>query len=590
MHLFFRPIPRPATRDLLTGTGPLRETADVTQSPSIPWWRDAVIYQVYLRSFADADGDGIGDLEGLRRRLAHLQRLGVDGLWINPCYPSPQADHGYDVADYMNIDRAYGDLAAFDRLLGEAHEKGLRVLMDLVPNHCSVEHPWFQAALASPPNSRERARFFFRDGQGADGESPPNDWPSVFGGSAWTRITEPDGRPGQWFLHLYAEQQPDLDWRHSDVGEHFDDVLRFWFDRGVDGFRIDVAHGLVKSEGLPDWPLPLHAAGPDGPPPMWNQPEVHEIHRRFRRIADSYARDLTLVGEIWVHDPIDLALYLRPDELPQAFYFDLLTQPWTAPALRASVQRGLDHIGSTGATITWTLANHDVHRAVTRYGQDQNLVKPTPEHPSEVTRLRGPVDLDQGNATARAALLFVLALPGSVYIYQGEELGLPEVMELPDEARQDPFFVRSHGATKGRDGSRVPLPWTSGGKSFGFSLVDTTTESWLPQPSWFADYAVATQIQDATSMLALYCRALSARKAMIDFAEPLEWIEVPDDADAFAFRRGSVTVVVTCGSRSLPLDREWGAVALASADLEAGALPPLACAWLTGGHVSRPTD
>ena len=556
------------------------------------WWRDAVVYQVYLRSFADANGDGIGDLEGLRRRLGHLVELGADALWINPCYPSPQADHGYDVADYTDIDPAYGDLATFDALLAEAHDLGLRLLMDLVPNHCSSEHPWFQAAVAAGPGSRERARFLFRDGRGPGGDEPPNGWRSVFGGPAWTRVSEADGRPGQWYLHLFDVRQPDFDWRNPEVGDLFEGVLRFWFDRGIDGFRIDVAHGLVKAHGLPDWTLPtiggvLTVGGQ--PPPMWDQPEVHDIYRRWRRIADSYdGRDLTLVGEVWVRDPVALARYLRSDELPQAFYFDLLTQPWRAPDLRAAVDRGLDHIAATGAAITWTLANHDVHRAVTRYGQDQSAVIVSPDNPAAGTRSRAPVDIAQGTRYARAAALFVLALPGSVYLYQGEELGLPEVMDLPDAARQDPIFFRGDRSDPdrdlGRDGSRVPIPWRAEPPSFGFSIDGTNPSApWLPQPVWFRDYAVDREREDTGSTYCLYRHAVAVRAELFGAgAGDLEWLPVDGRDDVLAFRRGGSVCVAVCSNEPYEVPDGWGEVVLTSGPVAGRVLPGGGGAWLRG--------
>ncbi len=554
-----------------------------------PWWRDAVVYQVYLRSFADSDADGVGDLEGLRRHLDHVVELGAEGVWINPCYPSPQADHGYDVADYFDIEPAYGDLATFDRLLADAHGRGLRVLMDIVPNHCSTEHRWFQAALAAGPGSPERARFLFRDGHGPDGSRPPNGWRSVFGGRAWTRVVEPDGRPGQWYLHLFDPMQPDFDWRNPEVGDMFEEVLRFWFDRGVDGFRIDVAHGLVKAAELPEWDFPPHAEGdPDHPSPMWDQPEVHDVYRRWRAVAQSYeGRDITFVGEIWVRDPGSLALYLRADELPQAFHFDFLIQPWRAPDLRASVQRGLDHVGSTGATVTWTLANHDVHRAVTRYGRDQSQVSVDPNDPVGGTRARGPVDLAQGTRIARAAVLVTLALPGSVYLYQGEELGLPEVLDMPDEARQDPIFARSHHTEYGRDGCRVPLPWQRDAPSFGFSDAGpggVHAPPWLPQPTWFADYAVDAERDDADSTYNLHRRALGLRHSLWSGPDdPLQWLPTHGRDDVLAFVRGSSACVAVCGRTPYELPSEWGEVVLASARPSGRVLPGEAAAWLRVG-------
>ena len=554
-----------------------------------PWWQDAVVYQVYLRSFADSDGDGVGDLEGLRRHLDHLVELGADGLWINPCYPSPQADHGYDVADYFDIEPAYGDLAAFDRLLADAHARGLRVLMDIVPNHCSSEHRWFKEALAAGPGSPQRARFLFRDGHGPDGSVPPNRWRSVFGGPAWTRVVEPDGSPGQWYLHLFDPMQPDFDWRNPEVGDMFEEVLRFWFDRGVDGFRIDVAHGLVKAAELPEWDLPPHAAGdPDHPTPMWDQPEVHDIYRRWRGIAQSYeGRDITFVGEIWVHDPASLALYLRDDELPQAFHFDLLIQPWLAPYLRASIQRGLDHVGATGATVTWTLANHDVHRAVTRYGRDQSRVVVDPDDPVGGTRWRGPVDVAQGTRIARAAALVTLALPGSVYLYQGEELGLPEVLDMPDEARQDPIFARSGHEDYGRDGCRVPLPWHRDAVSFGFSDAvpgQPVTAPWLPQPDWFGALAVDAEQADPDSTYNLYRRALGLRDALWSGPdEPLRWLPTGARDDVLALARGRVACVAVCGDQPFEAPSEWGDIVLASAPPTGRLLPGESAVWLTTG-------
>jgi alpha-glucosidase len=545
-----------------------------------PWWTDAVVYQVYVRSFADSDGDGIGDLAGLRERLDHLTTLGVDGLWLNPCYPSPQQDHGYDVADYTDIEPAYGTLETFDELLAAAHERGLRLLMDLVPNHCSAQHPWFQAALAAGPGSPERARFLFRDGRGPGGDEPPNNWPSVFGGGAWTRVTEADGRPGQWYLHLFAEGQPDFDWRNPEVGDLFESVLRFWFDRGIDGFRIDVAHGLVKHPELPDMPSGQALAHA----PMWNHPDVHAVYRRWRSVADSYAgRDLTLVGEIWLPDVEDLALYLRPDELPQAFYFDLLTHPWQAPALREAIESGITHIAEVGAVVTWTLSNHDVHRTVTRYGQDQSVVIPYSQDPAARTRYDGPVDLAQGRAYARSAILMLLALPGSVYLYQGEELGLPEVLDLPMSARQDPLVTRTGGKDLGRDGCRVPIPWEQDAPTYGFSLTEAPAAPWLPQPDWFGPYAVDVELTDPASFLSLYRRALELRREV--WAGPgaaLEWVDLPGrEPDAFAFRRGSSTCLVNCSAEPIELPAAWGEVVLASAPVDGRTAAPACAVWLT---------
>jgi alpha-glucosidase len=535
------------------------------QTGPAPWWRDAVIYQVYLRSFADSDGDGVGDLAGLRERLDHLTRLGVDGLWLNPCYPSPGADHGYDVADYVDIDPRYGGLAEFDALLVAAHRRGLRVLMDLVPNHCSATHPWFVAALAAPPGSPQRERFVFRRGGGALGELPPNNWRSVFGGPAWTRVGESD----QWYLHSFDPAQPDFNWRDPVVRDYFEDVLRFWFDRGVDGFRIDVAHMLVKHADLPDWSFPADGSASYNEHTQ-NQPEVHDILRGWRRVADSYGREATLVGEIWVPTIADLARYLRADELPQAFHFDLLQCGWDASAFRASVDRGLTSTATTGATVTWTLANHDMHRAVTRFGlvRAGGSTDGSPDVFSDVLRGRGEVDLALGERRARAALLLLLGLPGSVYLYQGEELGLPEVLDLPDEARQDPIWFRSGGLEHGRDGCRVPLPWREDGATFGFSapVPAGPPVPWLPQPAWFARYAVDRQWNEAASVLWLHADALRLRRDLLPvLGDDLVWLDAAGRPDVLAYRRGPLTVVTVFGEEPFDAPAAWGGLRLCSA-------------------------
>ncbi|WP_410607955.1 glycoside hydrolase family 13 protein [Amycolatopsis sp. lyj-109] len=543
-----------------------------TSSRPRSFWDDAVVYQLYIRSFADSDGDGVGDLGGVIRRLGHIAGLGADAIWLNPCYPSPQADHGYDIADYRGVNPEYGTLETFDRLVAEAHGRGLRILMDLVPNHCSEQHPWFTAALAAGPGSPERARFVFRDGRG---DEPPNNWQSVFGGPAWTRVTEPDGTPGQWYLHLFTREQPDFDWRNAEVLAYFDDVLRFWFDRGVDGFRIDVCHGLIKDAALRDW----DPAEGGYNAYSWNQPEVHDIFRRWHALAAGYGpdRDLLLVGEIWVPDPADLDRYLRPDELHQAFSFDLLVQPWEAGALRGAVERATARTEVHGAPAAWTLANHDVHRAVTRYG----IVRPEPAPASNdafaaLMRPRGEVDAELGDRRARAALLLLLALPGSVFLYQGEELGLPEVQDLPDEARQDPVFHRTGGLEKGRDGCRVPLPWAADAPAFGFG----TGAPWLPQPAWFGRYAVDIQEKDDTSTLQLYRRAVRARRELgLGRPGPLQWLETGEDA-VFAFRRGDLVCVVNTGSTPYPAPDAWGELVLTSAGSPGVAAD--SAAWFAG--------
>jgi alpha-glucosidase len=536
------------------------------------WWRDAVVYQLYVRSFRDSDGDGIGDLGGVTQKLDYIAQLGVDAVWLNPCYPSPNRDGGYDVADYVDIDERYGGLLALEKLLTSAHERGIRVLLDLVPNHCSDQHPWFRAALAAPLGSPERARFHFREGRGADGAEPPNNWQSTFGGPAWTRA--PDG---QWYLHSFDSTQPDLNWGNPDVADMFDDVLRTWFDRGVDGFRIDVAYAMVKHPDLPD----VDEAG--GNPYQWNQPGVHKVFRRWRAVADAYQRDIPLIGEVWLPAP-EAGAYIRPGRLDQVFYFDLMLQPWDAAAFRATIEETLRSVPSGGGTPAWTLNNHDVHRSVSRYG----LVEAEPIYTNDAnarrSRPRGRVDVALGARRARAAALLMLALPGSAYLFQGEELGLPEVLDLPDDARQDPIWVRSEGREHGRDGSRIPLPWAAAESSFGFS-PDGALPAWLPQPEWFADFAADNQQGDPHSTLALYRRAIAARREL--FGDPgHEWLDTGRD-DVLALRRAGSVCAVNFGTRPYDLPASWGGLVLASTPEASGPiLPPDTAAWLRIGSLA----
>ncbi|PFG41302.1 alpha-glucosidase [Georgenia soli] len=486
------------------------------------WWRHAVIYQVYPRSFADGNGDGMGDLPGITSRLDHLAALGVDALWLSPFYRSPQHDGGYDVSDYRDVDPRFGTLADADALLERAHALGLRVIVDLVPNHTSDEHVWFREALAAGPTSPERARYLFREGGGEVGEEPPNNWESIFGGPAWTRVCDRDDAPGspwendgQWYLHLFDSTQPDLNWENPEVRAEMESVLRFWLDRGVDGFRVDVAHGLVKAAGLPDWTghVEMVAGTEDEPggtarphPPMFDQDGVHEIYRSWRRVVDEYPGERVLVAEAWV-DPLErLARYVRADEMHQAFNFAFLVSPWSAPRLRECVEESYRVNDAVGAPTTWVLSNHDVVRHASRLGLPE-----TGKGPNGIGAEDVQPDAELGLRRARAATLLMLGLPGSAYLYQGEELGLPEHTALPDDAREDPAFFRTDGAEKGRDGCRVPLPWEAGAPSFGFSEQG---RSWLPQPDGWHAHAADVQDGDPRSTLELYRTVLRLRREL----------------------------------------------------------------------------
>jgi alpha-glucosidase len=539
------------------------------------WWRQAAVYQIYPRSFADADADGIGDIPGITSRVGYLSDLGVDAVWLSPFYPSALADGGYDVDDYRDVDPRLGTLADFDALVTALHGAGIRIVVDIVPNHTSNRHAWFQEAIASPKGSAARDRYIFRDGRGEGGAEPPTDWDSVFGGSAWTRV--PDG---QWYLHFFAEEQPDLNWQNSDVREDFLRTLRFWADRGVDGFRIDVAHMLAKDLGDP---LPSQAEldtwAEVGTHPVHDRDEVHEIYAEWRAVFNEYDPPRTAVAEAWV-ERSRRPRYASAEGLGQAFNFDLLQAGFDASQFRHIVTDNLELAEESGSSSTWVLSNHDVVRHATRYGLPDVARdaegRPTERHGGDWLLSGGmtPVlDRALGTGRARAATLFMLALPGSAYLYQGEELGLHEVVELDDAVRQDPTYFRSLGADVGRDGCRVPLPWESGGSSFGFG----DDGAHLPQPAWFGDLAVDRQDEDPASTLSLYRRALALREELLA-AEELEWVDSGRD-DVLWFRRpGGWEVVTNFGSEPFALD-DSNAV-LASSATEPGVLPGATTVWL----------
>ncbi|WP_354644809.1 glycoside hydrolase family 13 protein [Kitasatospora camelliae] len=517
------------------------------------------MYQVYVRSFQDSDGDGIGDLAGVRARLPYLKRLGVDGVWLNPFYASPQHDHGYDVADYCAVDPRYGTLADFDDLVEDCRLLGLRLILDVVPNHCSSEHPWFRAALAG---GGERELFHFAEGRGERGEVPPNNWRAMFGGPAWSRIREADGSEGPWYLHLFTPEQPDLNWRHPAVAAEFERVLRFWLDRGVDGFRIDVAAGLFKHPDLPDSPDPeADERTRDSVNPLaWNQPEVHGVWRQWRAVCEEYTardgRERLLVGEASVPTPAEQAAYVRPDELHQAFFFHLLHAPWDAAHFHRVIDEAVRDIAATGSTVTWVLNNHDQVRTTTRFAGADAL---------------------SGPARARAAALLMLALPGAAYLYQGEELGLPEVVDLPDEVITDPIFHRTGSRVGIRDGCRIPLPWSGLEAPFGFS-PQGAKDPWLPQPPHFAAHTAERALADTGSAWHLYREALHLRRVLPQFADGgLRWLDTPPGVLAFVRGDGLLCAVnFGDGPALAPVDRD---PLLASGPCPSGVLPAGTAAW-----------
>ena len=527
------------------------------------WWREAVVYQVYVRSFADANGDGVGDLAGVRARLPYLRDLGVDALWFSPWYPSPMADSGYDIADYRSIDPAYGTLQEAERLIADARALDIRTIVDIVPNHVSAQHPWFRAAIASPPGSPERERFWFRPGKGANGDSPPNGWQSIFGGSAWTRTDE----SGEWYLHLFAPEQPDLNWTHPDVWAEYEDVLRFWFERGVAGVRIDSAALLVKDPELAE----ETADSAPGGHPFTDRDGLHDIYRRWRAIADGYDEQRILVGEIWLPDAERFARYLRPDELHTAFNFDFLGCPWDGERMRESIDSALAAHAPVDAPATWVLSNHDVTRPVTRYGRADSSFA------FESKRAGTPTDRGRGERRARAAALLAMALPGSMYVYQGEELGLPEVEDIPSERRQDPMWLRSGGVDPGRDGCRIPIPWSGDRPPYGFSS-NGSARPWLDQPNDWASLTVEAESNDTSSMLSLYRAGLRMRKQAPWGTGPFAWL--PSGAEVLAFTRGEdFTCLVNFGSEPAALPPAAD-VLIASNELQGGAVPQDTTVWL----------
>lgn len=539
------------------------------------WWRQAVVYQIYPRSFADENGDGIGDLKGIISRIPYLKKLGVDAVWLSPFYPSALADGGYDVADYRDVDPRIGTLTEFDEMVNELHRNEIRIFVDIVPNHSSDLHPWFQAALKAAPGSTERERYIFRDGKGEHGEIRPSELVSHFGPTGWTRITEPDGKPGQWYMHLFAKEQPDFNWDNPEVREDFLKTLRFWSDRGVDGYRVDVAHALTKN--LKDGHLPermsldLAAMKDDGTDDLFDRDEVHEIYAEWRKVFNQYDPPRVAVAEAWVHAN-RRAAYASEKGLGQAFSFDLLGAPWRAKKFKEIIDYNLKSAKSYGSSTTWVFSNHDVIRHATRFGlpNGTNLTEwfLSPDRESKI-------NFKQGLERARAATMLILALPGSTYLYQGEELGLHEPLNIPSEQMQDPQWFRNPGKALSRDGCRVPMPWSASGTSFGFGPGG----SHLPQPSWFADVAVDKQDGVEGSTLELYRQALSLRRKL-QTVEELRWVNhIFNNKVVHFVRPNGWQSITNFGEKLVKLPA--GNVVLTSQPLVDGKIGPNTTVWLT---------
>lgn len=553
------------------------DASEVLVGPDVTWWREAVVYQIYPRSWADANGDGIGDMQGIRSRLDHLVGLGVDAVWLSPFYPSNLADGGYDVIDYRDVDPRIGSLADLDELIADLHQRGMRLIIDIVPNHTSDHHAWFQEALAARKGSPARERYIFRDGEGVEGCEPPSDWTSLFGGLIWEGVGD-----GQWYMHTFAKEQPDLNWSNPEVREEFLDVLRFWSDRGVDGFRVDAAHMLAKA--LPE-PLgtqaELAAMPADGNHPTWDRDELREIYTTWREVFNAYDPPRTAVAEAAV-PAHRVPMYASPDTLGQSFFFDLLLAPYDGAEFRRITDECLAIAAQTGSSVTWTLNNHDTIRTASRYGTpwpgwDENHA-PARKYGGDWLMAGGdPTMLDaaQGLRRARAAALYMLALPGSAYLYQGEELGLQEVAEIADDQRQDPSFFRMREKETGRDGCRVPMPWTRTGSSYGFG----SGGAHLPQPLWFGHYSVEAQTGVEGSTLELYRTALGLRRGFTG-NEQLDWFDSGRDDVLHFTRPGGLRVVSNFGTTPAPLPP--GEVLLASGPLGDGELPGETTVWLRG--------
>jgi alpha-glucosidase len=482
------------------------------------WWQTGVVYQIYPRSFHDANGDGVGDLAGIVEKLPYLQTLGVDAIWISPIFPSPMADFGYDVADYKGIDPLFGSLGDFRRLLEEAHARGIRVILDFVPNHSSSQHPWFLASRASRENDK-RDWYLWRD-PAADG-GPPNNWRSVFGGSAWTF----DESTGQYYYHAFLKEQPDLNWRNPDVRAAMFDVLRFWLDLGVDGFRIDVIWHLMKDQELRDNPpnpdltrvrspyyelLPIHSC---------DQPEIHELIQAMRALADSYG-ERVLIGEIYLPVNRLIEYYGREgDGIHLPYNFQLIKLPWEARTIGAAID-AYEALLPQFAWPNWVLGNHDKPRIASRVG----------------------------SAQARVAAMLLLTLRGTPTIYYGDELGMSDV-PIPPELEQDPFGKNVPGRGLGRDPVRTPMQWSDAPHA-GF----TTATPWLPVAEDYRIANVEAEDADPASMLSLHRRLLALRRELPALhAGAYAGVAAPGDVVAYVRKEGRTMLLVVLNFGATPL-------------------------------------
>jgi alpha-glucosidase len=537
------------------------------------WWRQAAVYQIYPRSFADSNGDGIGDLKGVTSRIPYLKSLSIDAVWLSPFYPSALVDGGYDVDDYRNVDPKLGTLADFDEMLAELHKVGIRVYVDIVPNHSSNLHVWFKEAIASEPGSKARSRYLFRDGRGANGELPPTDWVSHFAPSAWTHESAMGGKHNQWYMHWFAPEQPDFNWDNREVHDEFLKTLKFWADRGVDAFRIDVAHALKKDLSEPLRNLNvfegLEERGNKGKGILADRDELFAIYKEWRKLFNQYDPPRVAVAEANVHTE-RVPLYASTKTLGQCFDFKFLDTPFEAAVYKEAVQDALKAATKNKSTCTWALSNHDQIRHATKMG-----LNPAVDRRSWMLSdgTSHPLDKASGTQNGLAATLFVLALPGATYMYQGEELGLHEVTDIPGDQIQDPQYLRNHKIDKGRDGCRVPLPWTKSGPSFGFG----TGGAHLPQPNWFGGYSVEVEEKDSQSPLAIYRKALGLRKSLTT-EEKVKWHKT-GNSSVLHFSRPNGWHCIT-NFRAAPIAMPKGKLLISSHPLQDGKIAAGTTVWL----------